>query len=184
MKNNISNTIILSILMLLVIVAIGCAMGLQSFTLVEWWRPAAVCAFLAILPSIWIAKLIRPLASPFLKYLEYPASYILSFSILLAAFYSLNFWMSDSSSRHTYEAPVVRKYSQQRTRSHKTGRRGYKEEKYTVYIVEIEMEDGKIKKMEKPLSEYNRIKKGSNLSLFIEDGLFSIPVIKPSHSTI
>lgn len=44
-------------------------------------------------------------------------------------------------------------------------------------MVEIEMPDGKIKKLEKPLSEYNRIKKGGTMKLFIEDGLFSIPVI-------
>ncbi len=43
------------------------------------------------------------------------------------------------------------------------------------------MRDGKIKKMEKPLSEYNKIKKGKSLDLFIEEGLFFIPVIKPHH---
>ena len=41
------------------------------------------------------------------------------------------------------------------------------------------MKDGKIKKLEKPLGEFNRIKKGAKLKLLIENGLFSIPVIKP-----
>lgn len=184
MKKNTNNTkeiIIVCILTLIVIGAIGFAIGLQSFTIIEWWKPAAACAIIAIPFTILLAKYMKHLTRPIIDYLEYPASFILSFAILLGAFYTLNFFLSDHSSSYEYHAPVVRKYSQVRTRSHKTGRRAYKEEKYTVYIVEVEMRDGKIKKMEKPLSEYNKIKKGKSLDLFIEEGLFSIPVIKPHH---
>lgn len=99
----------------------------------------------------------------------------------MASFYSINYFLSDTSSGYEYQAPVVSKYSEVRKRSHKTGRRGYREEKYTVYFIELEMKDGRIKKMEKPLSEYNRIKTGKTVRLFIEDGLFRIPVIKTNN---
>ena len=102
---------------------------------------------------------------------------------MTATFYSINYGLSDHSSGYEYHAPVVSKYSEVRKRSHKTGRRGYREEKYTVYVVELEMKDGRIKKMEKPLNEYNRIKKGGTVRLFIEDGLFRIPVIKINKKT-
>lgn len=153
-------------------------MGLHSFTIVEWWKPTLVCAIVALAVSVLLARFIRPLTRTYIDYLEYPAAFILSFSILLATFYTLNFFLADHSSSYEYQAPIVKKYSEIRTRSHRTGRRAYKEEKYTVYIEEVEMKDGKIKKMEKPLSEYNKIKKRSSLDLIIEDGLFKVPVIK------
>lgn len=97
---------------------------------------------------------------------------------MIGTFYCINYFLSDPSTRYEYEAPVVRKYSEVRTRSHKTGKRSYREEHYRVYIVEIQMEDGKIKKLEKPLRAYNRIKEGGTLRLLLEDGLFGIRVIK------
>ncbi len=166
---------------LVVIAALGSSFGLHSFTLIEWWKPASICAILALPISFLLARYMKRVTRPILAYLEYPVSFILSFSILLAAFYLLNFKISDPSTGYEYQTPVVRKYSQVRTRIYKTGRRGYKEEKYTVYIIEIELKDGKIKKMERPLSEYDKIKQGSSLNLLIEEGLFSIPVIKPRH---
>lgn len=182
MKSNIKNTIFILILGLIVIVALGFSMGLHSLTIIDWRKPAAVCAILALPASLWLTRYIRRLTKDIIKYLEYTVAYVLSFSILLASFYASNFFLSDHYSGYEYLAPVVKKYSQERTRSYKVGRRGYRETKYKVYIIEIEMNDGKIKKLEKPLSEYNSIKKGSSLKLFIEDGLFSIPVIKPRHN--
>ena len=41
------------------------------------------------------------------------------------------------------------------------------------------MNDGKTKKLEKPLQEYNKIKRGGSVKMIVEDGLFKIPVIKP-----
>ena len=182
MKRRITEIILILILSLTVIVALGFSMALHSFTIIDWWKPAAACAILALPASIWLAKYMRRLTQNILIYLEYPVAYIFIFSILLAAFYSSNFYLSDHRSGYEYHAPVVKKYSQERKRTYKVGRRGYRETKYRVYIIEIEMKDGKTKKMEKPLKEYNSIKKGSSLKLFIEDGLFSIPVIKPRNN--
>lgn len=161
--------------------AIGFSIGIYSFTLIVWWKPVAVCAILAIPAMLWFARYARRLTQPIINYLEYPFAYILSFSIMLAAFYGSNYFLSDSSSAYEYKAPVVRKYSQLRKHTQKIGRRGYKEVKYYVYTIEIKMEDGRIKKLDKPLSEYNRIKKGSYLDLRIEKGLLSVPVIKNMH---
>ena len=182
LKRRTNEIILMFILILIVIIALGFSIGLHSFTIIEWWKPMALCAIIALPITIWIAKYIARVTRPILDYLEYPTAFILSFSILLAAFYSSNFFLSDNSSCYEYDAPVLKKYRQERTRTHKTGRRSYREEKYSVYIIEIEMNDGKIKKLEKSLGEYNRIKKGATLKLFIEDGLFSIPVIKPKHN--
>ena len=183
MKSKIAKGILTFILVLTVIAALGFAMGLHSLTIIEWWQPAALSGIIAIPLSIWLARFIKPVTRDLFKYMEYPCSFVLTFSIILAAFYSANFYLSDHTSGYEYKAPVVRKYRQERTQTQKIGRRGYKEYKYSVYIIELQMSDGKIKKMEKTLSEYNKIKKGSSINLFIEDGLFSIPVIKPRHKS-
>lgn len=184
MKSRVTEIILISILGLVVIVALGFSMGLHSFTIIDWWKPVALCAIMALPVSLWIARYMRRLTQGVIVYLEYPAAFVLTFSILLAVFYSSNFFLSDHSSAYEYDAPVVRKYSQERTRSHKTGRRVYRTEKYTVYVIELEMKDGRIKKMEKTLSEYNKIKKGSTITLVVEDGLFSIPVIRTKHNNL
>lgn len=178
MKNQVARTILIIFICLVVIAALGFSMGLHSFTIIEWWKPAAGCLLLSLPLTWWLARYIVRLTGHYLKYLEYPAAFVISFSVLLLAFYSINYYISDPSSRYEYDAPVVRKYSEVRKRTYKTGRRGYREEKYTVYIVELQMNDGKIKKLEKPLGEYNRIKRNGSIRLRMEDGFFRIPVIK------
>ncbi len=165
-------------LTLIVIFASGASLALHSFTMVEGWWPVAICAVVAILVSVPLGKLMRPLTKPLSRYLEYPFSFVLSFSILLCSFYALNFWFSDPSSRVEYQAPVIRKYSEERTRSKGGGRRSHGVEKYNVHFVEIELEDGSTIKLERPLKEYLKIKKGSRIDIAEENGLFGVKVIK------
>ena len=178
MKNSVVKKILIFILILTVIISLGFSVGLHSFTIIDWWKPACVCAILALPATLLLARYMKRLTRDILVYLEYPLAYVFSYSIILLAFYSSNFFLSNPNSGYEYHAPVVKKYSQERTRSYKVGRRGYRETKYRVYIIEIEMKDGKLKKLEKTIREYNSIKKGSYIKLFIEDGLYSIPVIK------
>ena len=179
MKRRITEIIFIFILSLIVIAALGISMALHSFTIIDWWKPVAICAILALPATFWLSRYFRRLTQSILVYLEYPVAYTFSFSILLVAFYSSNFFLSDHSTGYEYDAPVVKKYSQERKRTYKVGRSGYRETKYRVYIIEIEMNDGKTKKLEKPLREYNKIKRGGSVKMIVEDGLFKIPVIKP-----
>ncbi len=168
-------------MILLVITALGVSIGLHSFTIIEWWKPIVFCGVLSLPLTLWFYRFFAYFIQPIFKFLEYPVAFIFSFSILLATFYLSNFCLSDHSSVYEYQAPVVKKYRAERTRSKRIGRRTYGQEKYKVYFIEIEMKDGKLKRLEKSFQEYNRIKKGSSLKLYIEDGLFKIPVIKPQH---
>lgn len=181
MRNRILIGTMTFLVILFVLIGLGVSMGLHSFTIIEWWKPVILCGALSLPLTLWISRFIVHLTRPIFKFLEYPVSFIFSFSILLATFYISNFFLSDHSSVYEYHAPVVKKYQAERTRSKRIGRRTYGQEKYKVYFIEIEMKDGKLKKLEKSYQEYNRIKKGSTLRLFIEDGLFKIPVIKPQH---
>ena len=177
-KSRTKEIIPIVLLGLTVIIAIGVSMGFHHLTIVEWWNPVIVCTVPAAVITVWLARYLKRLTRPYMRYLEYPAAFILSFSVSLCLFYTINYCLSDESSGYEYKAPVVRKYSEERTRSRRAGRRAHHEETYRVYVVELEMKDGRIKKMEKSLSDYNRIKKGGTIRIFVEDGFFKIPVIK------
>lgn len=178
MKKSICKNLSIVVLVLIVIFALGASMALQSFTLVEWWIPTSVCAVIAVAVTIPFGRLIRQVAKFLPGYLKYPIVFILFFSILLSTFYIINYQITDPMSSIEYSAPVVRKYSEERTRTKRSGRRSYGEEKYNVYFIEIELCDGRIKKLERPLREYLKIRKGDKIRLKVEKGLFGINVIK------
>lgn len=118
------------------------------------------------------------LTKNFAKYVEYPITFVFVFSILSGTFYSLNYFNSDSSTREEYKVPVVGKFSEERVFNHREGRRSYSRKKQIIYFIEIELNDGTKVKMQKPLHDYIKIKKGSRLKIAIEEGFFGIPVIK------
>lgn len=169
------------ILIITVIFAIGTAMFLHSRTVVDWWLPTAICAVLALVVTIPLGRIMKRATYRIVQYLEYPVAFIVSFSLLICGFYLLNYSMADKSTRAEYGAPVIRKFREERTEVRRVGRRRYKEENHRVYFIEIELKDGSTKKIEKPIKEYNRIKKGNNLIIAEEKGLFGFTVIKDTH---
>ncbi|MDE6653520.1 MAG: hypothetical protein K2K37_03935 [Muribaculaceae bacterium] len=169
------------ILILMAVFALGASFALQSFTIVDWWKPMIVCAAIAAIATFPLGKLLCAITESMFRRLRYAATFVLIFSILLCAFYVLNYHFADESTRIVYTAQVVRKYSEERTRSSRSGRRGYGVEKYNVHFIEIELRDGSTKKMERPLNEYLKIKKGGHVTVTEEEGLFGIKVIKLNH---
>lgn len=163
---------------LVVIVAAGAVMGLHQFTIVEWWQPALVCGVLSVPVAVWLSRYIKRYTRDFMHFIEYPVAFILSICVMLGLFYTINFCFSDQSSGYVYNAPVVRKYMCERTRTRRVGRHSHHTEKYSVGIVEIRMKDGWLKELEKPVGAYNRIKEGGTLKIYVEEGFFKIPVIK------
>lgn len=182
MKNNISAKVSVITMILVVILLLGASVALHSFTLVEWWQPVVVCAFIAVLLTLLFAKIIKPTVKLTSDYWKYVSCFVLSFSTLLSAFYFINYQFADSSTISEYSAPVVGKYSKERTRNKGMGRRGRGVEKYNVHFIEIELSDGSIKNLEKPLSEYLKIKVGDKIKVEEEKGFFGINVIKLNHN--
>ena len=93
MNNRIAEIILSIALILLTIVALGFSIGIQSLTIIEWWKPAVLCAVISLPISIWLARYIVRLTASYVRYLEYPAAFILSFSILLGTFYYANYFL-------------------------------------------------------------------------------------------
>lgn len=167
-----------TVLILIVILSLGAAIALHSRTMVEWWWPVAICSLLAIPLTILLAGPMRTLTSPIIDYLEYPAAFVVGFSLLICAFYTINYQCTNPSSRSEYPAPIVAKYTAERTSSTRSGRHSYKSTTYHVYFLEIELKDGRTKKIEVPHSRYLKTKKGQRIPITEEKGLFGLTVIK------
>lgn len=172
------NAVILILITIVVIFLLGISAGIQSNTIIEWWKPVAASAVIALAGTAVLHKVFRPIFRNKIKYLEYPIAFAVIFSIILCGLYSTNYFMSDPTTRHEYSVPVVNKYSKERYRTKRVGRRTVRGEKYMTYYIQIKLPDGQIKSYNRPVGEYVRIKRGQKLKISVEEGLYGVPVIK------
>lgn len=173
------NIIIMIILTTAIILLLGLASVLQRNTIIDWWIPTGACALLALPCGYLIKGLIGKLTHFEKPIWNILAGAMLSFAIIIGLLYSLNYYKSDLASEYKYSAEVVNKYSRENYRVQRVSRnRVRRGEKYWVYYICIRLEDGRIKKMEVPVSEYLKIRVGTHIPLQMQTGFFGIPVIK------
>lgn len=171
-------TVTIIILLAIAIIALGLAVTLQGKTLVEWWKPAAVCAVPAVAAGILSANVVGRLMRWNKRWLNASAMSILSFSLILGAFYTINFHMADDSSSTTCDVVVVNKFTQERYYTKRQGRRNVRGEKYNVYSVVIKLPDESTKKLSVAVGQYVRTRIGQKFKIEINNGFFGLPVIK------
>lgn len=163
------SSILLIILLLIVFGCVAFSMVLQRNTLIDWWIPTAVCLPVAAVVGWLLAPTMRTLTAVESKAMNIFAGAILSGSVIVAGAYSLNYYQSNPDTSHAIEAKVVNKYSEVRKS---------KRSRQTVYTIVIKLPDNRQKKFEVPVGDFNRYRNGDIIALHVEDGLFSIPVIK------
>lgn len=157
----------------------GLAFALHANTLIDWWIPLSICLPLAM-PSGFLLKgfmrRITDLKNPVWNIL---AGIIFSFAVLIGSFYTLNYYFSDETTESECTVTVVKKFSEEHYHTRRISRnRVIRGNKYRVYYMNVELQNGKVKKLEIPLSKFNKIKKGAPLILPTQTGLFGIPVLK------
>lgn len=179
MKGNRIKTSLMIITALIVMIALGTASVLQGKTIVEWWLPAVICAIIAVFISALLYRFIRYITGFKNFAVNCLSAFAVAFSIILGTFYTLNYYCSDTLSRHNISTTVVRKYSKERYKVKRVSRnRTTRGEKYHVYYIDIELPDGSSKSLDITLSDFMRLRKGQSLTLEIEKGLFGIMVFK------
>ncbi len=167
------------IISIIVVASLGLSCMLQRNTLIEWWKPVVICFLPSCAVGLALSRVIRVAGGVNKPWLTYVAGIVLSFSVIMAGFYSLNFYKSKPGTASVCQAVVARKYTKERFRTKRLSRhRSVRGEKYTVYCVDIELQGGWTKHFEVEAGEYARIRKGRKFDLDIEEGLFGVPVIK------
>lgn len=173
------NIIIMIILTTAVILLLGLASVLQQHTLIDWWIPAGACGLLALPCGYLLKRLIYQLTHFKKAIWNILAGVVLSFSVFIGLFYSLNYYNSHEDTAQEYSAPIVNKYTEEHYQVKRVSRnRVRRGEKYWVYRISVEMPDGRRKKMEVSPGEYVKIRVGRHIKLRLEKGLFGITVIK------
>lgn len=173
------NIIIMIILITGVILLLGLASVLQKHTLIQWWIPTGACALLALPCGYLLKGLIHKLTHFKKAVWNILAGVVFSFSVFIGLFYSLNYYKSDEATAHEYSARIVNKYTEEHYRVKRVSRnRVRRGEKYQVYCINIELEDGRLKNMEVPVNDYVKIRVGGHIKLRMEKGLFGFTVIK------
>ena len=166
--------------------ALGCfglSVALQHDTLINGWIPVSVAAVLGIGTSFMGWKLWIWLTDSRNMWINAAVHAILAAGVLLAAFYSINYWGRDDDTSHIEKVKVTSRYYKLHHRTERNGRRSYSRgAPYKVYFIQVTFPDGRTKDLQLPYSEYSRLRKSDIIDIELATGFFRIPVI--SHLTL
>ncbi len=179
MKGRAWKTFVTIVMVLIGISFLGMGFALQRNTLVEWWTPALICLVPSLPVGLVLSRLFDKITVLDSRLISILSAVVFSFCVFFGGFYILNYYCSREDSSQKYETEVVRKFTKERYRVKRLSRnRIRKGEKYTVHFIVVSLPGGKEKKMEVTYAQYSRIRKSQSLTLDVEKGLFSVPVIK------
>lgn len=164
---------------LVTVVFLGGSIALYQDTLIDWKIPVGATLVLALISASVMHRRWQWLTNTDCSTANFLCHGVFTFSIILFAFFAGNYFLADDETRHTETVIVDRKFSEERQRTRRVGRRMVRTgETYHEYFIEVRFDDGRLKKLQVPVRRYARIRTGSTLPLDIEMGYFGIPVIK------
>ena len=162
-----------------IVLFVGGSCVLYSDTLIDWWKPVTGCAILAVISAlIYGHRWERFTCTDFFP-INFCIQAIVGFSVLIFAFFSVNYFFSDDDAGHTENVTVERRYRETRYRTKRIGRRVVgRGTPYYVYFIEIRFSDGRLKSHQVLKGRYDRIHQGDTMALEVSNGFLDIPVIK------
>jgi len=175
-KNNVTILVIIAILTLICYIA---TYSINQYTIVSPYYVIIPAILPGSASGLLMLPIFRRITHKHNAVLNIICGAIFSTGLLLAAFYILNFALSDSNTHHTEGAVVERKYSKTRHHIKRITRKRYAMgEAYNMYYADIRFFNGKTNSIIIPQKRYVRIHTGDTISIPVERGLFNIPVIK------
>ncbi len=168
----------LIILTVVAFIMLGVSAYCCSLTLVNGWWIVAI----ALLPAVATCHIASGFWHRFLKLPKVWQGALVHVGIVSSAVAFLilggNYFGASADMVHR-DAEVIRKYSEERTRTRRISRRVYGAgEKYRVYYIDVRFDSGRKKDFMVSLSRYNRLRVGDKCGFSVANGLFGMPVIK------
>lgn len=164
------------------VIAIALVAVLANMTLIEPWKPLSVSAALALASVLPLRDKWKRIAGTTKNVVNYVIHAFVVTVALAAIFYSVNYWAADDESLSREEVTVVRKYTETRYRSKRIRCNVYgRGEPYTVYFIDVRFANGMVKSRELTNKSYRTVGTGQTITLGLESGFFSIPVIKTNN---
>lgn len=151
---------------------------LYQSTIISLWIPVAVAAVMTgvtLLPFIdrwqWITQSSN-------RMLNGACHLLFAGSVAFFMFVGYNYYFADDAAADTQTATVINKYSDERTRYRRVGRRYVPREHYNVYFIVLELPDGTRIKREVPTGTYAKTRRGSQRNVAIHNGALGFSIIK------
>lgn len=178
-KRRIGFSILVGVIISICMLCYGAAFALVSRTLITGWIPFAISFVLALISGSTLWKIWIRITESENFWINYLCHIAAATGIIATLLLGCNYFFADEDTLHTENVTVERKYYKTRHRSRRVGRRYTTNgEPYKVYYMEIRFSDGRLKEQSLSFDEYRKTKKGKNLEIPVEKGLFGINVIK------
>ena len=174
----VGRAIVGTIVCLAALACFGLSVALHHDTLVKGWIPIVITAVIGIGTSFIGWKLWIWLTDSRNVWINGIAHAILVTGMLLAAFYSINYWGRNTVTAHIEQVEVTSRYYKIHHHTERSGRRSYSRgAPYKVYFIKVRFPDGRTKDIQLPYSEYYRLRTGAAIDMELASGFFGIPVI-------
>lgn len=180
MKHNIIRGIIATLLILIALAAAGSAAAIYRTTLVEWWIYPAVALSLAAVTAIpgGTRRLWGKVTGSSSAILNTAAHIVFVTALATFALFAINRYGADDSRATVTETRVIRRYTETRYHTRRINRRtSVRGEPYTVYILDLQLPDGRVKQQTVTLSTYNSTRRGATRPCTVRPGLLGADII-------
>ena len=156
------------------------AISLTQFTLIDPWIPFAASAAIALLSGLAAWKMWIPLTLSERFVWNFLCHFLVVGSVLVGAFFILNFALADRETARKEPAVVERRYRETRYHSRRVSRRVYtRGEPYTVHCLDLRLVGSgrKLTLDNVDYSKYRRTRTGDTVQVRIAKGAFGAPVV-------
>lgn len=179
MKNKLTLTLRI-IFGVLVFCAAGSGYGTAWHTFVPWWEPLLwTLVFAAMLTPVCLKAISRLLAIS-RRWIALSVTLLSLWAFAYGLLMDINYFCADPDSESLQTAVVVSKYSEERTRYRRSGRRGRSipAGTYNVYYVTVRFENGILRNMPASASEYVKARRGDTKQFELKKGFFGYTVFR------
>ena len=164
---------------LVLMVLIGWSMLLYRDAVIEWWIVPAVTLAVGLATGLHMWRLWRRLTGDDGRWWNYGCHVVFTVAGLTFAFFALNNMLADREGEHVEHGVVAGHFREERRKTRRVGRRYVATgEKYYVYKLKIELENGAEKFVQMDEGRYRRVHDGDSVSVPVMRGLLGVTVME------
>lgn len=155
------------------------SMVLYKDAVIEWWIVPAVTLGVGLATGLHMWRLWRGLTDSDARWWNYGCHVVFTAAGLTFAFFALNNMLADRSSEHIERGVVAGHFREERRKTRRVGRRYVATgEKYYVYKLKIELDNGEEKFVPMDERRYRRVHDGDSVTVPVMKGLLGVTVME------
>ena len=170
---------LITLLVMMFVVMSVWAMILYSHAMIAWWIIPTVGLGIGLASGLHMWRLWRRVTDTHGMAWNYLCHSVFTAAFVSWIFFALNNMLADRDTERVVSGVVDGHFREERHRTRRVGRRYIANgEKYYVYKLEVQLEDGQKKMLDVPYSRYNNVRNGDSISVPVLDGLLGVTVME------